>query len=177
MEVRATAKYIRVQPRKVRIVADQVKGKPAAEASVVLGFHPSKGARELRKALNSAIANAAENAHVSPENLRIRAIRVDEGPRLKRITQKSMGRGARITKKMSHITVVVEDYQPAGRVKPHGTKPKPRPTLAPKAGKKKGNAPAAKADAVTPEVVPTDTPTEEVKALGADETQASQGEA
>jgi len=176
MEVRATAKYIRVQPRKVRIVADKVKGKPAAEAAHVLGFHPSKGARELRKALISAMANAEENAHISTENLRIRTIMVDEGPRLKRVTQKAMGRGARITKKTSHITVIVEDYEPATKVRPHGTKAKPRPTLAPKGGKKKGSAPAAKAAEVTPEVAPVETPAE-VEAIDSEVTQTSEGEA
>lgn len=137
MEVRAIAKFVRVQPRKVRLVANEVKGKPAVMSAHVLGFHPSKGAYALRKVLVSAIANAAENHGIAGENLRIAEIRVDEGPRLKRIEQRAMGRGNRIQKRMSHITVVVEDYDPAAPVKPHGTKAKSRPKFdAPKKGKK-----------------------------------------
>lgn len=103
-----------------------------------LRFHPSKGAFALRKVLVSAISNAANNNGVPPENLRIARIQVDEGPRLKRIERRAMGRGNRILKRMSHITVIVEDYEPAEKVKPHGTKAKPRPKFeAPKKGKKK----------------------------------------
>jgi large subunit ribosomal protein L22 len=162
MEVRATGKYIKVQPRKVRIVAAKVKGKQAVHAAHLLGFHTSKGARELRKVLISAIANAAENNQLPQEGLKIRCIQVDEGPRQKRITQKAMGRGARIVKKTSHITVVVEDYEPKAATRPHGTKAKPRPTLVVKtSGKKKG---VAKAEAApVEEVVETpEQPVEEV---------------
>ena len=80
--------------------------------------------------LNGAVASAEANNGLSPDLLRIAAIKVDEGPRLKRITQKAMGRGARIVKKTSHITVVVVDAEPEARVKPHGTKAKPRPSFA-----------------------------------------------
>ncbi len=158
MEVRAVAKYVRVQPRKVRIVADQVNGHPAAWAAAKLRFHPSKGASTLRKVLVSAMANAAENNGISADALRIRSISVDEGPRLKRITQKAMGRGARILKKTSHITVVLEDYEPTAPQKAHGTKAKPRPKFeAPKKAK------AAKAAPVE-EVVAEETVTEETAA-------------
>lgn len=172
MEVRAIAKYIRVQPRKVRIVAAEVKGKPAAQAANVLAFHTSKGARELRKVLVSAMANAYANNNIPFEQQKIRAIQVDEGPRLKRVTQKSMGRGARIVKKTSHITVIVEDYEPAPRVKPHGTKAKPRPTLAAKPSKKKGAAPkaeAAPAPVETVEEVVTDAVGVETEAQASEE--------
>lgn len=143
MEVRAVAKYIKVQPRKVRIVADEVRGVPAQRAADVLRFHSSKGAFHLRKVIVSAMANAQENHNVSPENLRIATIMVDEGPKMKRITARSMGRANRILKKTSHITVVVEEYEPDGRIKPHGTKAKPRPKFeAPKPAKKaKGEKP------------------------------------
>ena len=156
MEVRAVAKYVRVQPRKVRIVADQVNGKTAEFAAAKLRFHPSKGARSLRKVLVSAMANAAENAGISSGALRIRSISVDEGPRIKRITQKAMGRGAAILKKTSHITVVLEDYEPKVAQKAHGTKAKPRPKFeAPKKAKAAKAAPVeeAKAEEVTEEVV------------------------
>ena len=141
MEVSATAKYVRVQPRKVRIVADEVKGMPAVLAIHKLRYQTSKGAFELRRVLTSAIANAAENNNLSAEGLKIARIEVNEGPRIKRIQARSMGRANRIVKKTSHITVVVEVYEPAAEVKPHGTKAKPRPTFGPvKATKKKAEA-------------------------------------
>lgn len=153
MQVQAVAKYIRVQPRKVRIVADEVNGKPAAQSAAVLRYHKSKSAQALRKVLISAMANARENHGVDPENLRIARIMVDEGPRMKRMMARAMGRGNRILKKTSHITVVVEEFEPAGAVKPHGTKAKPRPTFAaPKKGKKKAEEKVEEAVAVAPVV-------------------------
>ncbi len=138
MEVRAVSKFIRVQPRKVRLVAAEVKGQPAVMSAHKLRFHPSKGAFLLRKVLVSAIANAQENYSIAPGNLRIARILVDEGPTLKRITQRAQGRANRINKKLSHITVVVEEYEPQGAIKPHGTKAKPRPKFdAPKKASKK----------------------------------------
>jgi len=143
MEVRAVAKFVRVQPRKVRIVAANLRGKPAVQAVTLLRFHPSKSARTLNKVLLSAIANAQENLKLSQENLRIREIRIDEGPVLKRIQARAMGRANRILKRMSHITVVVEDFEPAPPVKKHGTSAKPRPKFdAPKRSGKKSAAPA-----------------------------------
>ncbi|MBS1715255.1 MAG: 50S ribosomal protein L22 [Armatimonadetes bacterium] len=166
MEVRAVAKYLRVQPRKVRIVADEVRGSSAVRTAEVLRFHPSKGAFYLRKVLISAMANAQENLNISPENLRIATVMVDEGPKMKRITARSMGRANRILKKTSHITVVVEEYEPAGKVKPHGTKSKARPKFeAPKKAK------GAKKEAVAEETV-AEPVTEETVETGAVEPEA-----
>ncbi|HRI43777.1 MAG TPA: 50S ribosomal protein L22 [Fimbriimonadaceae bacterium] len=160
MEVRAVAKFVRVQPRKVRLVAAEVRGEPAVMSAHKLRFHPSKGAFVLRKVLVSAISNAIENNGAIAENLRIARIEVDEGPRLKRIEQRAMGRGNRIVKRMSHITVVVEDYEPAAKVKPHGTKAKARPKFeAPKKGKKQAEK-ADAAAAVEPEATETTVATE-----------------
>ncbi len=150
MEVRAIAKYVRVQPRKVRIIADEVRGKNAEHAAALLRYHTSKSAKALHKVLISAMANAEENNNLSRESLKIAAITVDEGPRLKRMRARAMGRGNRILKKTSHITVVVEDAPIERAVKPHGTKAKPRPTFAAPAKGKKG---AAKAAAKKEEVV------------------------
>lgn len=185
MEVRAVAKFIRVQPRKVRIIADQVKGVGVHQAAGLLRYHTSKGAKVLYKVLNSAVANAAENHNIAPENLRISVIMVDEGPRLKRITTRSMGRANRIVKKMSHVTVVVEEYEPATAIKPHGTKAKARPTFgAGKKGKKKDEKPAAAASVETEEVVeeivvPAEEPAieEVVEAEAATEEVAAEAEA
>lgn len=157
MEVRATAKYIRVQPRKVRIIADEVRGKNALHTVSLLRYHTSKGAFALHKVLVSAIANAQENASLPAESLRIKSILVDEGPRLKRMQARAMGRGNRIIKKTSHITVVVEDYEAPRTVRPHGTKAKPRPTLGHGGrGKKAATAAAAPApiETVVDEIVP-----------------------
>jgi large subunit ribosomal protein L22 len=185
MEVRAVAKFIRVQPRKVRIIADQMRGVDVRQAAGLLRYHTSKGAKVLYKVLNSAVANAMENHNVAPENLRIATIMVDEGPRLKRITARSMGRANRIIKKMSHVTVVVEEYEPAVAIKPHGTKAKARPAFAApsKKGKKKDDKPAAAAPVETEEVVeeivvPADEPAvEEVVEATAAEVEAPAAEA
>ncbi len=136
MEVRAIAKYVRVQPRKVRIIADEVRGTSAAYAASQLRYHTSKGAAALRKVLISAMANAQENHGISPETLRIHTIMVDEGPKLKRIEARAMGRGNRIVKKTAHITVVVSDDLVDNTQKAHGTKAKPRPTFGNARGKR-----------------------------------------
>lgn len=165
MEVRAIAKFVRVQPRKVRIVADEVRGKDANHTVSLLRYHPSKSARVLRNVLMSAIANAQENHGLSPDTLRIAEIRVDEGPKLKRMQARAQGRGNRILKKMSHITVVVEDVEPVKRVKPHGTKPKPRPTFAAPAAK----APTKRKKAAEEPVAQAEPVAEETKTVKAEE--------
>lgn len=157
MEVRATAKYLRVQPRKVRIIADEIRGMAATMAAHKLRYHTSKSAKLLRKVLINAMANAVENNQLSPETLRIATIEVNEGPRIKRIQARAMGRANRIVKKTSHITVVVEDAEPKVAVKPHGTKAKPRPKFAAPAPK------AKKAEKVAEEIQePVEVATEEV---------------
>lgn len=158
MEVRATAKYLRVQPRKVRIIADEIRGMDATMAAHKLRYHTSKSAKLLRKVLINAMANAVENNQLSPETLRISTIEVNEGPRIKRIQARAMGRANRIVKKTSHITVVVEDVEPKTAVKPHGTKSKPRPKFAAPAAPK-----AKKAEKVAEEIQePVEVATEEV---------------
>lgn len=161
MEVRAVAKYVRVQPRKVRIIADEVRGKDAAYVTSLLRHHRSKSAFHLRKVLISAMANAQTNHGLDPETLRVAAITVDEGPRLKRMQARAMGRGNRIVKKTSHITVVVEDVDQAAEVRPHGTKAKARPTFGRprRAAQPAASAPVAEAAPVeeTEETV-TETP-------------------
>ncbi len=139
MEVRAVAKFVRVQPRKVRQIAREVRGKSAVKSADILRFHPSKGARMLAKVIRSAVANAQENHGANPENLRICEIQIGEGPVLKRLQARAMGRANRILKRTSHIMVRVEETESKAAIKPHGTKAKPRPTFAaPKTkGKKK----------------------------------------
>lgn len=167
MEVRAVAKYVRVQPLKVRQVAREVKGKMAVPMVHALRFHPSKGARALRKVLVSAIANAQENHQLDIDSLKISGIEIDEGPKLKRITAKAMGRAGRIFKRTSHITVVVSDVEVPEEVKPHGTKAKPRPSLTklakkPKKAEKVAEEP--KAESTNEDVKAEEATTEEVVA-------------
>ena len=92
MEVRAVAKFVRVQPRKVRQIAREVRGKQAVRTADVLRFHPGKGARVLAKVIRSAVANAQENHGADPDTLRIREVQINEGPMLKRIHARAMGR-------------------------------------------------------------------------------------
>jgi len=173
MEVKATAKYVKVQPRKVRIIADKLRGRPAAYSAALLQYHPSKSAKCLQKVLESAMANAEENHQIQKGNLRISAIVVDEGPVQKRMRARAMGRGFRILKKTSHITVVVEEFEPVVKTKTK-SKAKPRPTFAAptKKGKgKKAEEPSAKA-AATEEVVAEEVVAEEPAVEAAAETEA-----
>lgn len=109
MEVRAVSKYLRISPSKARLVADLVRSKPVDEALTILKFTPKKGARFVSKTLRSAVANAQQSEMMDMEGLYIRAIFVDEGPRLKRWRPRAMGRATRIIKRTSHITVVLAE--------------------------------------------------------------------
>ncbi|WP_018124746.1 50S ribosomal protein L22 [Desulfovibrio oxyclinae] len=109
MEAKAVAKFIRVSPRKTRLVAETVKGKPVEDALNVLRFTPKKPARILSKVLYSAIANAEQKPGVDVDALVIDKIIVNEGPTWKRIKPRAMGRAYRIRKRTSHITVVVKE--------------------------------------------------------------------
>ena len=109
MEVRAVAKYVRISPRKARLMMDQIRGKRAEEALNVLAFSPQKSAFLLRKLLNSAVANASENAGLDVDNLYVKRLFADEGPTLKRFRPRAMGRATRIRKRTSHLTVVLDE--------------------------------------------------------------------
>ncbi|MEW5884082.1 MAG: 50S ribosomal protein L22 [Armatimonadota bacterium] len=137
MEVRAVGKRLRVPPRKARLVADEVKGKHAIVALAELRYHPSKGARLIRKVLRSAVGNAVENHNLEPDSLIVRSILVDEGWRLKRMRARAQGRGNVIVRRTSHVTVVLEDGEPF-QMPRSNAKPKPRPKFeSPKPTKKK----------------------------------------
>lgn len=109
MEARAIAKYMRISPRKVRLVAENIKGKPVEEALNILKFTPKKGAEMLSKVLYSAVANAEQIPGVDVDTLRVDTVKVDEGPTWKRIQPRAMGRAYRIRKRTSHITIVVKE--------------------------------------------------------------------
>lgn len=140
MEVKAVAKFIRVQPRKVRRIAREVRGKSAQRSAEILRFHPSKSANYLRRVILSAVANAQENHGADPSSLRISEIQIGEGPTIKRIKARAQGRANRILKRTSHISVTVDEMDPKADVKPHGTKPKARPSFDQPKSKKKAEA-------------------------------------
>lgn len=105
--VRAIAKYVRMTPRKLRLVADLIRGKSAQEAWSILEFTPKRAAVPLKKVLESAIANARHNNEMAPESLNVSRVLIDEGPTMKRYTPRARGRAGSIKKRTSHITVVV----------------------------------------------------------------------
>ncbi len=105
--VRAVAKYVRMTPRKLRLVADLIRGKSAQEAWSILEFTPKRAAGPLKKVLESAIANARHNNEMAPESLNVSRVLIDEGPTMKRYTPRARGRAGAIKKRTSHITVVV----------------------------------------------------------------------
>ena len=113
MEAKAIARYVRVSPRKARLVVDTIRGKSASEASTLLRFTPKGAAEAVSKVLDSAVANAEHNLKVKPETLYVSAAFVDEGPTLKRIRPRAQGRAFRIRKRTSHITVVVKQREEA----------------------------------------------------------------
>jgi len=114
---RATARYVRMSPTKVRRVIDLLRGMPASEATAIVKFDPHSASEPVGKVLGSAIANAEHLAHVrsqrlDPDDLVVVEAFVDEGPTLKRFRPRAQGRAYRIRKRTSHITIVVAQQQP-----------------------------------------------------------------
>ncbi|MGQ7249024.1 50S ribosomal protein L22 [Halomonas sp. V046] len=109
MEVTAKLRGASLSAQKARLVADQVRGKPVAEALDLLTFSPKKAAKLVKKVLQSAIANAEENNGMDIDELRVSTICVDEGMTLKRIKPRAKGRADRILKRTCHITVKVAE--------------------------------------------------------------------
>lgn len=103
--VRAKLKNFRTPPRKVREIADIVRGKSAGDAKNILEFMPRKSALALKKLLDSAIANAENNFNMDPDNLFIKTVMVDEGQTMKRFVAGARGRAAKILKRTSHVTI------------------------------------------------------------------------
>lgn len=109
MSMRATAKYIRVPPRKARLIADLVRGKDASQASAILRYTPNKTAPILSQLLKSAIANATSTGKVNVDKLYVQEIAVDPGPIVKRFTARAMGRGTRVNRRTSHIRITLAE--------------------------------------------------------------------
>lgn len=122
-ELIAKARYLRTAPRKMRAVADVVRGMKVTEALEQLRFTDKRASRPMSKLLRSALANAEHNFSLAKESLRIKKLNVDGGPILKRYQPRAYGRAVPIRHRTSHITVVLE-----GRAAPTPTRPKPAAT-------------------------------------------------
>jgi large subunit ribosomal protein L22 len=109
VEVKARAKFIRTSPRKARMVTDLIRGKGVEEALNVLAFTKKAPAKIVAKLLKSAVANADQMRSVNVDTLFIKQITVDQGPTMKRFRPRAMGRATMIRRRMSHITVVLEE--------------------------------------------------------------------
>ena len=105
--VRAKAKYVRIAPRKVRLIADQVRGMHIDEARALLAFSPRSAALDIKKLIESAAANAENNHELIADEMLVKEITVDEGPIIKRFRPRAQGRATRINKRTSHITVAL----------------------------------------------------------------------
>ncbi len=109
METKAVEKYIRMSPRKIRYVVDMIKSKPIEDAINILSLTPRAAAVVVKKAIQSAVANATENHKMKEEDLFISRILVNEGPTLRRFRPRARGRATRIRKRTSHLSVYVSN--------------------------------------------------------------------
>jgi len=109
MQAMAKMRYAKTSAQKARLVADQIRGLPAEQALNTLRFSNKKAAALMRKVLESAIANAEHNEGADIDELKVATVMVDEGPTMKRMHARAKGRGNRIMKRTSHLTVTVSD--------------------------------------------------------------------
>jgi ribosomal protein L22 len=105
--VRASARYVRIAPRKARLIADQVRGLHIEKARALLQFSPRGAAEDIHKLIESAAANAENNHDLIGDEMKVTSITVDEGPTLKRYRPRAMGRATPIHKRTSHIAVAL----------------------------------------------------------------------
>jgi large subunit ribosomal protein L22 len=117
MEARVILRYIRIAPRKARLVADLVRGKSAEEAFTILKFTPRRGAMIIEKVLKSAVANASQKEMGDVDALTISRVYVDGGPTMKRMRPRAMGRANTILKRTSHITLVLSGERESKKVR------------------------------------------------------------
>jgi len=111
VDVKATAKTLRVRPIKARLVLDLIRGKNIVEATAILKFMPNKAAEATGKVLKSAVANAVNNHSLDQSKLFVKACYADEGVVMKRFMPRAKGQAAQILKRTSHITVVVAERE------------------------------------------------------------------
>jgi large subunit ribosomal protein L22 len=110
-QVRAVARWVRMSPRKARLVTDHIRGRSVPEARTVLAFTPRAAAHEIDKVLRSAVANAEANHNLDGDELVVAKAYVDEGPVMKRWRARARGRAARIIKPTCHITIVLSEVE------------------------------------------------------------------
>ncbi|MCX6380656.1 MAG: 50S ribosomal protein L22 [Armatimonadetes bacterium] len=134
-QAHAVAKFLRVPPRKARLVMDEVRGQYVQEALAFLSYIPNRAAGYISKVVTSAASNGVNNHSLRLENLKIVEARADEGPRMKRVQPRAQGRAYAILKRTSHITIIVEDV--------------PRPPTVRKVGTRAAAARAARATQLT----------------------------
>jgi large subunit ribosomal protein L22 len=108
-EIKAVARFVRTAPRKLRLVMDELRGRPVEEALKILKFTSKRAARVLEKVLKSAVANAENNFHMSSDSLVIHKAFVDGGPTIKRWIPRAMGRASQVHKRTSHVTFIVKE--------------------------------------------------------------------
>lgn len=137
MPIIAKLRYLRIAPRKVRLLADLIRGKSVVEAVNILNFTTNKSSPILLKLLKSAIANAKSQIQLEESNLCISKITVDEGPKLKRWFPRARGQAYEIQKKTSHVTLVLEAIKPQRGKKPKKAEEKVGETRIAKARKQK----------------------------------------
>jgi large subunit ribosomal protein L22 len=155
-EVRAAAKWVRISPRKARLVVEHIRGRTVPEARTVLAFTQRAAAREVEKLLRSAVANAEANHGLIGDDLVVKAAYVDEGPMLKRWRARARGRSARIRKRTCHITLKLE---PATTLTVTPAGPQVRTEEKPKRGPRRKAAPKTKAETETETKAETETET------------------
>lgn len=109
MEAKAIAKYVRISPRKLRIVMNLIRGRQVGEAFAILKYTPKVGSEVIEKVLRSAVANAEHNFNMNVDKLVVSTCFVDAGPTMKRIHPRSRGQAFKILKRSSHVTVCVDE--------------------------------------------------------------------
>ena len=141
-EVKAVARWVRMSPRKARLVTEHIRGRSVPEARTVLAFTPRAAAREIEKVLRSAVANAEANHNLDGDQLVVSAAYVDEGPVMKRWRARARGRAVRIRKPTCHITVLLAER--AGPATSAARKPAEAPDVKAPSEPKKTPKPRAK---------------------------------
>jgi large subunit ribosomal protein L22 len=109
MQVKAIARYVRISPRKVQMLAEAIKGQPVEKALNILRFMPQKAAGIVEKVLRSAVANADQKPDLDVDTLVVANLTADRGPMFKRFHARARGRGVRILKRTSHVTVILTE--------------------------------------------------------------------
>lgn len=138
MQISAKLRHLHIAPRKVRLIADLIRGKSAGEAAAILNFITKKASLPISKLLNSAISNAKNNFQLDQTNLYISKITVDEGPKIKRFMPRARGSAYEIQKKTSHINLVLDEVKKSEKIRKVETeKPKELPVKTYQAEKSK----------------------------------------